>query len=180
MNLELIMRNTKDCLKKSELKPNEKIEILKAFATLEKRLNQSIPEQVQEQWINDLINSGLSFTEIIARITNAGFKSIYGKIKLSDILNEEDSYLDIDLINQKANEKCWYVLKQLGISKDNFKDFQLNKFQQLTITNNENINLDNEKIKQIKIELLVELLELIPDYEYKAKKIIIQKIKNLK
>lgn len=116
------MTSTNESLKKSKISDIDKLEILKAFSILEKRRNESIPEEVQEQWINDLENSDLSVTKILERITSAGLRTdIYGKLKLTDILQSGDSILDMDLIINKAVSKLNEILE--------FKNYSLDKFQ---------------------------------------------------
>jgi len=74
------------------------------------------------QWIEDLTNSEFSVRQIIEKITNAGLRTdIYGKVKLTDILESGDSVLDMDLITIKAVEKLNQILE--------FKNYSLEKFQ---------------------------------------------------
>jgi hypothetical protein len=175
-------------IKKSEIDKELVLNALKYFVALR---NETIPPETLLAWISEFENLGLTTNEVLTKIKETGLKKIYGKTTFDCFLNDEETHIDYDLVNIKANEKCWYVMNQIGITNDNFNEFQRNKFKTQYLENKETLLLAqeteytqkikdmNKTIKQAQLELLYELSKEIPSQDYTALKVIKRKMENL-
>jgi len=162
----------------------DKDKVLQAFYLYQTVKNETVPTETLLAWIDKFESMGLSTEQVLILIKEAEFKKIYGKTSFDVFLNEEDSYIDNELINQKANQKCWELLSNFGITPQTIREDYANKLIYASLqSENEKMgqrlltagNETNERIK----EYLIKLSKEIPASDYQAIKIIKKKINQL-
>lgn len=168
--------------KRSQIDKNRILNALKYYTALR---NESISQETYLAWIDMFESLGFSTERAEIKIREAGMKKIYGKTTFDIFLSEEESYIDNELINMYANQKVWEILKQYGITPESHRaEYRDRLITQCIQADNEKLNQKlltmGEKENSLKRELLIEILNEIPQSDYVSRKVIRRKIDFLK